>query len=171
MLRRNNDADLPEDEQQSAEVATISDPGLLAQFAEMAAALPAEPGGGTEDILKRILGARTWDELDRPWRTDSIKDILGKQLRLVSVQRRPSTYDGGIGLFCIVKATDPKTGEEHVKTTSSVAVIGQLCWLYFHNASAILFEWCQAVRPTERGYYPQHLKIIDAAIPGPGDGQ
>lgn len=171
MRNRNQEQELTEQEQASAEVATITDMDLLRQFGEMAVAIPAEPGGGTEDILKRVLGAKTWDELDQPWRTSDIKDILGKRLRLVSVNRRPSTFDGGLGQFCVVKLTDPRDGKEYVKTTSSVAIVGQLAWLYFNNATAVTVEWCQATRATERGYFPQHLIIHDAHVPGQGDGQ
>lgn len=169
MAFRGQQQGTPEDEQQGAEVATITDRKLLEQFAEMAVAIPAEPGGGTEDILKQVIGAKTWDELDQPWTTSGVKDILGKPLRLTSANRRPSTLEGGLGQFLILKLTDVKTGKEYVKTTSSVAIVGQVAWLYFHKATAITIEWCQAVRPTERGFYPQHLKIIDCHVPGQGD--
>lgn len=168
---RKNEPALREDEQASAEVATITDRKLLEQFAEMAVMIPAEPGGGTEDILKQVLSAKTWDELDKPWQTSDVKDIIGKHLRLMSANRRPSTFEDGLGQFLIVKLLDPKTGKDYVKTTSSVAVVGAIAWLYFNNASAVLLEWCQATRPTEKGYYPQHIKVIDAHVPGKGDGQ
>jgi hypothetical protein len=155
-------------ESQSAEVATITDKKLLEQFAEMAAAIPSDVGGGQEDILRKLFAATTWDELNEPWEATKVDDILGKPMRLVSVVRRPSSFQSGLGIMLVVKLTDAKTGKEHVKATGSVSIVGQLAWLYFMGATAVLIEWCRAERPSTQGFYPQHLKILDAAIPGPG---
>lgn len=152
------------DNQASAEVATITDQKLLEQFAEMAVMIPADLGGGTEDILRKILSAKTWDQIDEPWRSTSVDDILGKHLRVTKVTRRPSTYEGGLGMFLTVHLRDARDGKEYVKSTGSVAVVGQFAALYAMGATAITIEWCKAKRPTESGYYPQHIIIHDAAV-------
>jgi hypothetical protein len=157
------------DEQASAEVALIDDRELLGQFAEMAVMIPADDGGGTEDILRKILGAATWDQLDEPWETSEVDDIIGKTLRITKVTRRPSTFAGGLGVFLIVHLTDPRTQKEYVKTTGSISVVGQLARAYALGATAMTVQWCRAERPSENGYYPQHLKFVDAHIPGQGD--
>lgn len=156
-------------EQASNEVALINDAALLEQFAEMAVAIPSDVGGGTEDILRKILSATTWDELDEPWETSDVEDILGKQLRITSVVRRRSTFAGGLGIFVIVKLTDPKTGTEYVKTTGSISVVAQLARAYFLGVTNMLVEWQRADRPTEKGFYPQHLRVIDATTPVKGN--
>jgi hypothetical protein len=158
-----------EDEQARKEVATITDKKLLAQFSEMAVMIPSEKGGGTEEILAKILNAKTWGELDEPWETTDVDDIVGKPMRLISVRRRPSTFGGGLGIFLVINLRDQKTGQEYVKTTSSISVVGQIAWLCTQRATGILIEWCKAERPTENGFYPQHLKILDAHIPAKDD--
>jgi hypothetical protein len=153
------------DQQQGAEVALIQDAQLLEQFAEMAVMIPGDLGGGTEDILRKILSAQTWDQLDEPWETSSIDDIIGKTLHVTKVVRRPSTFRDGLGVFLVITMQDAKTGKEYVKTTGSVAVVGQIARAYALGITALTVEWCRADRPSASGYYPQHLRVIDAATP------
>lgn len=153
------------DEQASSEVAILQDKQLLERFADMAVMIPAEDGGGTESILRQLLSAQTWADLNEPWESTDIDDIIGKHLRLESVVRRPSTFAGGLGQFLIVKCSDQKTGKKYVKTTGSISVVGAFAWLYATGTTAVLFEWCKAARPTEQGFYPQHIRIIDAHTP------
>lgn len=171
MARNDTATSTDVDTQQSAEVAVINDTALLEQFAEMAVMIPADLGSGTEDILRKILSARTWDELDEPWETSEIDDILGKTLHVTKVTRRPSTFRGGLGVFLVIHLTDAKTGKEYVKTTGSVSVVGQIARAYAMGVTAMTVEWCRAERPSEGGFYPQHLKVIDAHVPSRGDGQ
>lgn len=159
------------DDQQSQEVALINDAAILQQFAEMAVAIPADLGGGTEDIVRKILAATSWDQLDEPWETSSVDDILGKTLRIEKVVRRPSTYQGGLGVFLIVHLVDPRDQKKYVKTTGSVSIVAQLARAYFLGVTALTIQWCRAERPSESGYYPQHLKIIDAAMPEHGNAK
>lgn len=154
------------DDQAATEVATIIDQKLLEQFAEMAVMIPADLGGGTEDILRKILSAKTWDQIDEPWRSTSVDDILTKRLRVTKVTRRPSTFEGGLGMFLIVHLTDIKGGKEYVKSTGSVAVVGQFAALYAMGAKDIIIEWCKAKRPSESGYFPQHIVIHSATVAG-----
>jgi hypothetical protein len=170
MATRNDTPSQDVDQQQSAEVALVQDAALLAQFAEMAVMIPADLGGGTEDILRKILGAATWDELDEPWETSEIDDILGKTLHVTKVTRRPSTLKGGLGMFLVVHLQDAKTGQEYVKTTGSIAIVGQFARAYALGVKAMTIQWCRAERPSESGYYPQHLKVLDAHIPDKADG-
>lgn len=165
MARNSDTPAMDVDEQQSTEVALINDAKLLEQFAEMAVMIPADLGSGTEDILRKILSAKTWDQLDEPWETSDVDDILGKQLRVTKVQRRPSTFKGGLGVFLVLHLTDAKTGKEYVKTTGSVSVVAQIARAYALGVTSLLIEWCRAERPSDNGYYPQHLKVLDAVIP------
>jgi hypothetical protein len=160
-----NDKTQDVDQQQSAEVALINDAALLAEFAEMAVMIPADLGGGTEDILRKILSAETWDQLDEPWETSEIDDILGKTLHITKVTRRPSTFAGGLGVFLVIHLTDSKTGKEYVKTTGSISVVGQIARAYALGVTAMTVQWLRAERPSASGYYPQHLRVIDAATP------
>lgn len=159
------------DEQQSAEVALINDEALLQAFGEMAVMIPSDDGSGTERILAKILSAKTWDQLDEPWEASSIDDILGKQLHVTKVTRSPSTFKGGLGIFLVVHLQDAKTGQEYVKTTGSVSVVAQLARAYALGITAMTVQWERAERPTPGGYYPQHLRVIDAATPDKSSGK
>lgn len=165
-MARNPTPPLDESEQASTEVALINDAALLEHFAEMAVMIPSEDGSGTENILRKILSAKTWDELDEPWETSDIDDILGKDLSVTKVTRRPSSYAGGLGVFLVVHLMDQKTGQEYVKTTGSVSVVAQFARAYALGITAMTIRWLRSDRPSENGYYPQHLRIIDAATPG-----
>lgn len=153
------------DQQQTAEVALIQDAQLLAQFAEMAVMIPADDGSGAERIMAKILSAETWDQLDEPWNASSIDDIAGKTMHITKVTRSPSTIAGGLGIFLVVHLQDPKSGKEYVKTTGSISVVAQLARAYALGISALTVQWLKAERPTPGGYYPQHLRILDAATP------
>lgn len=170
-LKTSTEVSTTVDDQASQEVAVITDRKLLETWAERATAIPAELDGGTEDILRKILSATTWTQIDEPWKTSEVDDILGKHLRVTKVTRRPSTFDGGLGVFLIVKLTDPRDGKEYVKTTGSISVVGQLAQLYWLGAYGITIEWCRAKRASEHGFYPQHLIIHDALVPVRGSDQ
>lgn len=169
MPRNDNTPGADVDSQQSAEVALINDEALLAQFAEMAVMIPADLGGGTEDIVRKILSATTWEQLDEPWETSNVDDILGKTLRTTKVTRRPSTFRGGLGVFLVIHMTDIQTGKEYVKTTGSVSVVAQIARAYALGATSLTIQWLRAEKPSDNGYYPQHLKVLDAIIPDRSD--
>ena len=162
MARQTDVATTQVDEQQSAEVALINDTALLEQFAEMALMIPSDPGEGTENILRQILGASTWDELDSPWETSEIDDILDKPMRLVGAKRMPSTFAGGLGVFLVITMRDIRKGDTYVKTTGSVSVVAQIARAYAMGLNDVIFEWCRATRASKNGFYPQHLKILSA---------
>lgn len=154
-----------EDKQSDGTVATIIDPGILAMFAEQATAIPAMEDKGMDDILRQIFAATTWQEVDKPWRTSKVDDIVGKELRVTSVRRLPSRYTDGLGIFLVVKLFDPRTQTEYVKATGAISVVGQLVRLFYLRATAITVRWMQAKYPTDEGYYPQHLEVVDAHVP------
>lgn len=162
MARNDTPANGNVDDQASAEVATITNHALLTKFAEMVTMIPAEDGNGTENILAQILGATKWEQLDEPWDATDVDDIIGRRLKLTRATRRPSTIGGGLGIFLVVHLEDPSTGATFVKTTGSIAVVGQIVAAYARNWMPLLVEWRKSDRPTEQGYYPQHLIIHDS---------
>lgn len=149
------------DEQQKADVALINDEALLARFAEMAVLIPREDGSGTENILNQILNAKSWEELDEPWQSTDVDDILGKRLTLKRAIRRPSTFAGGLGQFVVCFMQDKKTGQDVVKATGAISIVAQVARAYALQCLPLEIEWCRADRPTENGYYPQHLAVFD----------
>lgn len=149
------------DEQQKADVALINNEALLRQFGEMAVLIPREDGNGTENILSQILSATSWEQLDEPWQSTDVDDILGRRLTLLRAVRRPSSFKGGLGQFVVVFMQDKKTGKEVVKATGAIAIVGQIARAYALNCLPLEIEWCRAERATENGYYPQHLAVFD----------
>lgn len=152
------------EEPASTELATM-DPALAEQFAHMATMVPSEDGSGYERILGAILSAASWDKLSDPWEATNAEELRGKRLRIDSIMRRPSSFEGGLGVFLVVKSVDTKNGEAFIWTTSSVAIVAQLVRAYALRAYPIIAEVVVSKRPTERGFYPQHLHIIGASGP------
>lgn len=153
------------DDQQSAEVALINDAALLEQFAEMALMIPSDSGDGIENILTQILSAQSWDELDSPWETSPVEDILDKPMRITGAKRMPSTFAGGLGVFLVVFLRDIKSGQEYVKTTGSVSVVAQIARAYAMGLQDVIVEWKRAPRASKNGFFPQHLKVLSATAP------
>lgn len=149
-------------EQESAEVSLITDEKLIAQFAEMAVMIPGDDDNAVQTILQTILGAKTWDELDAPWQTSDIEDVLDRELIITDAKRLPSTFKGGLGMFLVLHLNDPKTGETFVKSTGSISVVGQIACAYARDWMPIKVKWRKAERQSKNGYYPQHLQVTDA---------
>src|SRR5262249_53464257 len=137
----------------------IQDEGLLAMFARMATMIPAESDAGMERILAQVLNAEHWDELDAPWETSAVEAMAGKRLAFRRVERRPSDFREGLGIFLVCHCAGVDTGEEIVVTTGSVGVVGQLVRAYALGAMPLVAEFVIAERPTRDGYHPHHLKV------------
>jgi hypothetical protein len=138
----------------------VLDPGLLRQFSEMASLIPSETTGGMERILAQVLAAQHWDDLDAPWESSSAEALAGKQVVISRIERRPSDFREGLGIFLVCHGADYKTGEPVVVTTSAIGVIGQLVRAYALKALPLVVEFVISERPTKDGYHPHHLKVI-----------
>jgi hypothetical protein len=137
----------------------VLDPGLLKQFSEMATLIPLETEGGMERILAQVLNAQHWDDLDAPWESSKAEGLAGRRLRFNRVERRPSDFREGLGIFLVCHCVDVDNGDVIVVTTSAVGVIGQLVRAYALKAMPIVAEFIVAERPTKDGYRPHHLKL------------
>jgi hypothetical protein len=166
---RGNSNPQAEDEQPGSEVALITDPKLIAQFAEMVTMIPSEDGSGTENILRQLLAAKTWEDLSKPWETSDVDDLRGLTLRVTKVTRRPSRKAGGLGMFLVVHMTDTKTGKDYVKATGSINVIGSLVAAYANHWMPLTVEWHKATEASDNGFFPQHLRIVDGVTPMQGN--
>lgn len=151
----------------SAELA-IKDPALIARFAEMVGLLPAaeDTEGGAERIIEAILNAKTWEDLDAPWRARGGEAYLGKPQRIERVTTRPSDYAKGLGVYVVVEAVDLSNGEAITWTTGSISIVAQLVKAYCVGGLPLFATIRQAERPTADGYYPQHLEVTDSGGPG-----
>ncbi len=134
-------------------------PDTVAMFAQMAMAVPDAEGSGSERILLAILGAKSWDELDDPWDSTKTDTLIGHNLVVREILRRPSSFADGLGIFLVVKGTDLDEDEDVTFTTGSISVVAQLVKAYLLGAFPLYVVLRQSERPTERGYYPHHLEI------------
>jgi len=129
---------------------------------QLAAAIPGDDGSGAERIVTQLLDAQTIDDLNAPWEGTSGRNLAGKRLSIRSVTQRSSTFEDGAGIFLVVDAVDAKTGEPAVFTTSALSVVIQLARVHQLGLFPVIAEVVVAERPTERGFYPYHLRIIAA---------
>jgi hypothetical protein len=125
--------------------------------------IPDEGGAGIESILQQLLTATDVDTLNAPWDATNGRALAGRTLSIRSIIRRPSQFEDGPQLFLVVDAVDAKTGENVTFTSSALAVLVQLAMAYNLGMFPIMAEVVVAERPTERGYYPYHLRVLAAS--------
>lgn len=146
-----------ETEQYSAEV--------IEHVRRLIADIPGDDGTGAERIITQLLAAKTFDDLNEPWESTSGKKLAGMRLRIRGLSQRPSTFEGPVGIFLVVDAADVKTGEQMTFTSSAMAVIVQLAVARDLGMLPMIAEVVVAERPTARGFYPYHLKVLAVERP------
>lgn len=145
-------------------------PELVAQVRELVAAIPDNSDSGAEAIVAQLLAAETIDDLNAPWDGTSGRNLAGKRLTIRGISARPSSFEGGAGIFLVADAVDAKTGERAVFTTSALAPVIQLAQAYKRGLFPLLVEIVVAERPTARGFYPYHLRVLAAGRTVTHDG-
>jgi hypothetical protein len=153
----------------AAEVAPIS-AELAERVRTLMAPIPGDDGAGAEHIVAALLAATTIDDLNAPWEATSGRALAGKRLQVRGISQRESQFEDGQGVFLVVDAVDVKTGEPAMFTTSALAVVIQLAVAYAHGMFPLLAEVVVADKPTKRGFYPYHLKILAASSGRPAAG-
>lgn len=146
------------------------EPGLVAQFQQMAMMIPEQDSAGMENILRQVLTAGTWDDLDAPWESTNADSVAGRKLKFLDVHRMPSDFRSGLGIFLVCQCVDINTGEQVTVTTSAVGIVAQLARAYALRAMPIIAEFIIAERPSKNGFHPHHLKMHASAAAVPGDG-
>lgn len=150
-----------------AEVTRYS-PEVLATLRELVAGIPENDDTGAEAIVVQLLTASSIDDLNAPWEGTSGKKLAGKRLTVRGITARPSSYEGGAGIFLVADAVDTKTGERQVFTTSALSCVIQLAKAHQLRMFPLLVEIVVAERPTARGFYPYHLRVIAAGTHAAG---
>jgi len=155
------------------EVATVADntpAPISAEVAErvrvLAEGIPGDDGNGAERIVTQLLDAQTIDDLNAPWEGTSGRNLAGKRLAIRGVTKRPSQFSDGAGIFLVADAVDAKSGEPAVFTTSALSVVIQLARVHQLGLFPVIADVVVAERPTERGFYPYHLRIVAAGNQG-----
>lgn len=135
-------------------------PAVTARVRELVAGIPAADEASADRLILQLLDATGMDELNAPWDSSSTDALAGRTLSIRAVSQRPSRFEDGDGVFLVVDAIDGKTGERVTFTTSAVAVVLQLARAYQLGLLPVTAEVVRAETPTERGYYPVHLRIL-----------
>jgi len=145
-------------------------PEVAARVRELVAPIPGDDGTGAERIVTQLLNAQTVDDLNAPWEGTSGRSLAGKRLVISSVTQRPSAYQDGAGVFLVVDAADATTGERATFTTSALSTVIQLARCHQLGIFPIIADVVVADRPTARGFYPYHLRIVAASNSGQSQG-
>ncbi|HVT14578.1 MAG TPA: hypothetical protein VHQ90_00155 [Thermoanaerobaculia bacterium] len=88
--------------------------------------LPEASGDATERILAAILTAQTAEEVNAIWDAQGIELYLDVPLRIDWVERAPSEFEDGIGVYVVIHGHNPRTDQPVTVTTGSINVIGIL---------------------------------------------
>lgn len=137
-------------------------PELIAKVRDLVAGIPDNDDAGAENIINQLLAAETVDDLNSPWEGTSGRKLAGKRLRVLGITARRSSFDGGTGIFLVADAVDVGTGERSVFTTSALSCVIQLAQAHKLAMFPLLVEVVVAERPTARGFYPYHFKVLAA---------
>lgn len=139
----------------------ISESVMLA-FREAAASIPSASDSGDVwgSITESILNATSIEELDAPWRTEGLRDLVNVPIRIESLRRRESDYTQGLDQYLIITATNLDTGEKVTVTTGSVSIVLQLVQAFRLKALPLEVIPRESEKPTESGYRPMHLEIV-----------
>jgi len=137
-------------------------PEVIERVRDAVRGIPGDDGGGAERIVTQLLDATTIDDLNAPWDGSSTRSLAGRRLAIRGITQRPSQFEDGAGIFLVADAVDAKTGEPAVFTTSAVSIVIQLARAWQLGLFPLIADVVVAERPTERGFYPIHLRIVAA---------
>jgi hypothetical protein len=134
---------------------------LTSQFTAMVASIPeTDDDDASERIVLQLLGADDVGDLNAPWDSVPAEELAGKRLRIDTIERRPSDFQDGLGVYLVCKGLILDTGEKLVYTTGAVSIVAQLVRAHFLGGLPAICELIIADRPTKKGYRPQHLKFL-----------
>jgi|GEM_PF-2173570 len=143
---------------------------VIARVRDVVAQIPGDDGTGAERIVTALLDAETIDDLNAPWDGTSGRNLAGRRVTIRGVTQRPSQFSDGAGIFLVADAVDTKTGEATVFTTSAISVVIQLARCHQLGLFPVIADVVVAERPTDRGFYPYHLRVIAAGGKRDGNG-
>jgi hypothetical protein len=144
-------------------LATIQAQTALETIKETLANVPQADEDPTERMAKFIINqpAEKWDEL---WAgLPSIREYKGRVITVHDMRARESDFEGPLGLYLILDATDNATGEKVLISCSSQMSMVQLVTLRKRGQLPVKVEVVEKDKPTKAGFRPIHLRYIGAA--------
>lgn len=140
------------------EVAKVRDvAGDLARFMSVAKdVVPIDPQQAALDMVSRILGAGSVDEVLEGSSAIHAADVLGQNLTIVGVRWNESDLADGAGFYALIDCVD-NNGEGFAVTCGAITVMAQLFKLDELGALPGTFQLVEAAKPTKSGYKPMSL--------------
>lgn len=105
---------------------TVLNPATIAAYGAMLELVPDAGEGGMDGILLALAQASDPADLDAPWRTAGLGELVGIALHVTGIRKAPSDYAGGLPFFLIIDGAIKETGETVAVTTGAIGAVAQL---------------------------------------------
>ena len=111
------------------------------------------------DIANRIAGATTLEDIFGGGELAHVKDFLGTTLNVLAIEgARNSDFEGGVGIFLIVKVADPD-GEIFSMSVGIADGVQKLVKLQELGLLPCKVAFEQSTKATRSGFYPINLVL------------
>jgi hypothetical protein len=134
-----------------------ADSHAIEVFNDLISKVPEAGENPYDSIILQIADAKKLEDLDRPWLSDSLSKLDGKEILINSIRKSESSFDEGFGYFLIIDYVDKETGESAVASTGAVAVVIQLVKAFQLGLFPLSCIVKKADRPSKNGFFPVHL--------------
>lgn len=142
----------------STETAVEVSKELIDLMRPMITAIPDAEAGSGEEILMRLLKARTIEGLEEVFKGRELP--LDVPIIITDLAKAPSDFAGGLGFYLVMNCITPHNGEQAVYNTGSGNIIGQLLALHAGDQLPVRAIARKNDKPTRDGFYPQRLHEI-----------
>ncbi len=140
-----------------------SRPGIREAFLMMLREVP-ERTDEAVDVAARIVGtilaAEKPEDVDRPWDSEGMRKYFDQVVIVNAISRRPSDYEGGLGVYLGCECVIERTGEETFVSCGSVSAVAELVRLYALGSLPVKVVPIKAKKATKNGYWPYHLEVV-----------
>lgn len=150
-------------------LAPVAEPQGLELVKSILADVPDADTDPTERMANFILTqpAEKWAEL---WEgLPSIRDYKGRVIDVHGIRARESDFEGPVGVYLILDATDVETGAQELISCSSQMSMVQLLALHKRGQLPARVRIVEKDKPTKAGFRPIHLEYISQTAAALGD--
>lgn len=146
------------DEQQKFGELTVNEAATYLGVGE--GELVQDPDAIAARIVARILEAETLDDVFASQETTAAGDVLDKVLTVTDVSYNASDIGEGPGVYAIVTAKDPNTGDNLTISCGARNVMAQLFKCRDLGALPLNVRFKEAAKASSRGYRPMWLELV-----------
>jgi hypothetical protein len=146
-------------------IAVLSE-AQLATFDAILSTVPEADDEAVGRMLATIAAARSVEDLDAPWHGQKARELIGVPLSIATIQQMPSDFEGGPGVYFVVRSTRMDTGADATFTTGAVMILWQLltAWAIETANPGTVFPISATIREARKarpGRNPaMHLEIL-----------